>query len=104
MQGGRRNICAGVEVLEAGLATHFVASERLPALEEALHNLGPKARDPAEVGRTLQSFQVPRWPFACMRCIARLAGCGPLRPTVTALQIQRACMPTDHWGMHAHIS
>ena len=51
---------AGIEVLEAGLATHYVASEKLPALEEALHELGPKARNPTEVGRTLQSIQVRR--------------------------------------------
>ena len=45
-------------MLEAGIATHYVASGKLPALEEALHELGPRARDPTEVGRTLQSFQV----------------------------------------------
>ena len=44
--------------MEAGLATHYVASDRLPQLEEALHDLGPAARDPEEVGRALQSFQV----------------------------------------------
>ena len=57
---------AGLEVMEAGLATHYVASDRLPQLEEALHDLGPAARDPEEVGRALQSFQVcaPNFPLS----------------------------------------
>ena len=49
---------AGLEVMEAGLATHYVASERLPQLVNALHALGPRARDPEEVRNALQSFQV----------------------------------------------
>ena len=50
-------------MLEAGLATHYVALERLPELEERLHGLGAAARDPTEVGRVLQSVQVClSWP------------------------------------------
>lgn len=50
---------AGYEVKEAQLATHFVPSERLPAIEEALHFLGAQARSPENIRSTLQSFEVP---------------------------------------------
>lgn len=51
---------------EAQLATHYVASERLPALEEALHSLGAQTADPENIGRTLQFFEVPSPAVHCL--------------------------------------
>ncbi|BDA46941.1 3-hydroxyisobutyryl-CoA hydrolase, mitochondrial [Coccomyxa sp. Obi] len=52
---GRR--LKGIEVKEAQLATHFVPSDRLPALEETLHSLGAQAQSPENICHTLQSFE-----------------------------------------------
>ncbi len=48
---------AGAEVLEAQIATHFVRSERLDALEQRLQGLGEAARDAAAVKDALDAFQ-----------------------------------------------
>ncbi|CAL5224195.1 g6837 [Coccomyxa viridis] len=52
---GRR--LKGIEVLEAGLATHFVPSQKLSQLEDTLHSLGPSARDSGSIGRAIASVQ-----------------------------------------------
>lgn len=52
---GRR--LKGVEVLEAGLATHYVASSSMGRLEDALHSLGTSARDSSAIGRAIASVQ-----------------------------------------------
>ena len=44
-------------MLEAGLATHYVASGSLGRLEGALHSLGTSARDSSAVGRAIASVQ-----------------------------------------------
>ncbi|EIE21929.1 ClpP/crotonase [Coccomyxa subellipsoidea C-169] len=52
---GRR--LKGIEVKEAQLATHYVASERLPALEEMLHAMDPQSQSPEQIRRSLQTFE-----------------------------------------------
>jgi len=47
----------GAETKLAGLATHFVPSHRLPALEERLAYLGELARDPEVVDNALREFE-----------------------------------------------
>jgi len=49
---------AGIEVVEAGLATHYVPSQKLTQLEDTLHSLGPSARDSGSIGRAIASVQV----------------------------------------------
>ena len=56
---------AGAEVLEAQIATHYVRSERLGALEQRLQGLGEAARDAAAVKDALDAFQ------ARAQCITR---------------------------------
>ena len=51
-------------MLEAGLATHFVASSSLGRLEDALHSLGTSARDSSAVRRAIASVQVLADSFA----------------------------------------
>ncbi len=51
-------LLAGIEVKEAQLATHYVASERLPALEEMLHAMDPQSQSPEQILRSLQTFEV----------------------------------------------
>jgi hypothetical protein len=43
----------GVELKEAGLATHYLPSHALPHLLDQLHSLGPKARDLSVVNSIL---------------------------------------------------
>ena len=45
-------------MLEAGLATHYVASSSLGRLEDVLHSLGTSARDSSAVRRAIVSVQV----------------------------------------------
>ena len=45
-------------MLEAGLATHFVPSQKLSQLEDTLHSLGPSARDTGSLRRAIASVQV----------------------------------------------
>ena len=45
-------------MLQAGLATHFVASSSLGRLEDALHSLSTSARDSSAVRRAIASVQV----------------------------------------------
>lgn len=49
--------CAGAEVLEAQIATHYIHSKRLGALEERLQGLGAAARDASAVKSALDAFQ-----------------------------------------------
>ncbi len=59
--------------MEAGLATHFVPSEKLSQLEDTLHSLGPSARDPGSIGRAIASVQVGEEHKAHLSCQGRLA-------------------------------
>lgn len=45
-------------MLEAGLATHFVAAQNIEKLEDALHSLGPSGRDADAISRAIASVQV----------------------------------------------
>ncbi|KAG2502216.1 hypothetical protein HYH03_000702 [Edaphochlamys debaryana] len=47
----------GAEVKDAGFATHYLPSARLPELEAALVALGARAADPAEVDRLLRGME-----------------------------------------------
>ena len=48
---------AGYQVVEAGLATHLVSSQKLGELEEQLVEAGNKAADSSVLDRILSSFQ-----------------------------------------------
>ena len=50
--------CAGVPLKEATLATHYLPSRRLPELEQAIQDLGPKAAQHSAVHHLLNSFEV----------------------------------------------
>lgn len=50
---------------ESTLATHYVASHRLADLEQAIHDLGPKAAHHSCVHRLLCSFEVSHSPSSC---------------------------------------
>ena len=60
-----------MEVLEAGLATHYVASSSLGRLEDALHSLGTSARDSGAVRRAIASVQVRPIPSVAGALYAR---------------------------------
>ena len=47
----------GFEVVEAGLATHLVSSEKLDQLEQQLQRLGAQAGDCQQLKRLFSSFQ-----------------------------------------------
>lgn len=47
----------GVALREAGLATHFVRSSDIAAIEAALVALGPQAADLSAVARVLDGFE-----------------------------------------------
>lgn len=51
-------ISIGFQVLEAGLATHFVSSEQLPGLEKEIIGLEEKAGNIVQLERLLSAFQV----------------------------------------------
>lgn len=48
----------GLQMVESGLATHLVSSQKLEALEEELTGLGDAAADAESLERVLSSFQV----------------------------------------------
>ena len=50
---------AGMEVVRAGLATHYVPSARLAELQTAICGLGPKAGSPQAVADAIVAHQVP---------------------------------------------
>lgn len=53
---------AGVQVKEAGLATHYLTSSQLPSLLEALERLGSEASSREAVGHLLHETEVwPHW-------------------------------------------
>ena len=49
---------AGVQVLEAGLATHYVPSQSLKSLEDTLHSMGANAKDSGAIDKAITSIQV----------------------------------------------
>ncbi|GLI61774.1 hypothetical protein VaNZ11_004243 [Volvox africanus] len=49
----------GAEVKDAGFATHFIPSSRLPDLERGILELGPSAADLAKVDSMLRSLEQP---------------------------------------------
>ena len=48
----------GIEMKESTLATHYLPSHRLADLEQAIHDLGPKAAEHSAVHRVLSTFEV----------------------------------------------
>ena len=49
---------AGIQVLEAGLATHYVPSKSLESLEDTLHSMGASANDSGAIDKAITSIQV----------------------------------------------
>ncbi|KAL4440735.1 hypothetical protein ABPG77_000444 [Micractinium sp. CCAP 211/92] len=47
----------GVDVRHAGIATHYIPSRHLPAVEQAIAGLGPAARDAGKLRELLASFE-----------------------------------------------
>ena len=43
---------------ESTLATHYLPSHRLSEVEQAIHDLGPKAAEHSSVHKLLSSFEV----------------------------------------------
>lgn len=85
-------VCPGIEMKQSTLATHYLPSHRLSELEQAIHELGPKAAEHSSVHRLLSSFEVIHHTTAivhhatamhctscetlmCMLCSCYCAGC-----------------------------
>lgn len=47
----------GVDVRHAGIATHYIPSQHLPEVLQAIEDLGPAARDAGRLGELLASFE-----------------------------------------------
>ena len=63
MQYVKNRVCllAGYQVVEAGLATHLVSSQKLGELEKQLVEAGNDAADTSVIERILSSFQAGRY-------------------------------------------
>ena len=62
--------CAGVQLKEATLATHYVPSHLLPQLESELQQLGTQASSRKAVQELLAGFEVGStllWTLCCAR-------------------------------------
>ena len=60
-QADQKEWClAGIQVKEAGLATHYLASDQLPSLLERLEELGPEAGSSGAISHLLLEAEVSR--------------------------------------------
>ncbi|XP_031128268.1 3-hydroxyisobutyryl-CoA hydrolase 1-like [Ipomoea triloba] len=89
----------GTEMLACGLATHFVPSERLSSLEEALHNIN--SSDPTIISAIITEFsQVPKLkeksPYNHLKIIDRCFSRRTIEEIMVALETE-AANNKDDW-------
>ncbi|GLC38336.1 hypothetical protein PLESTB_001265400 [Pleodorina starrii] len=90
---------SGAEVKDAGFATHLIPSSRLPDLEAAITQLGPRAADPAQLDALLRSLEQTQPPAPAAGTAAGGGGGGGGGGDVSALLSWKLPLINAHFGL-----